>query len=42
MTQGAAVTKSFVIDAIDNKTRLVTLRGDAGTEIIYCGPGAAL
>ena len=39
VTQGAAVTESFVIDAIDRSARLVTLRGEDGlTETIFCGP----
>jgi hypothetical protein len=39
VTQGAAVTESFVIDAIDHSARLVTLRGEDGlTETIFCGP----
>ncbi len=39
VTQGGAVTESFVIDAIDRSARLVTLRGEDGlTETIFCGP----
>jgi len=39
VTQGAAVTETFVIDAIDHTERLVTLRDSKGeTETIYCGP----
>jgi hypothetical protein len=40
VTQGAVVTETFVIDAIDHGARLVTLRDPEGqTETIYCGPG---
>ena len=40
VTQGAAVTETFVIDAIDYTTRLVTLRDSEGiTQTIECGPG---
>jgi Cu/Ag efflux protein CusF len=39
VTQGAAVSESFVIDAIDYTARLVTLKDTKGeTETIYCGP----
>ena len=39
VTQGAAVTETFVIDAIDYSARLVTLRDTEGhTETILCGP----
>ena len=39
VTQSAAVSESFVIDAIDHSARLVTLRGEDGlTETIFCGP----
>jgi Cu/Ag efflux protein CusF len=39
VTQGAQVSESFVIDAIDHTARLVTLRDDKGeTETIFCGP----
>jgi Cu/Ag efflux protein CusF len=39
VTQGAQVSESFVIDAIDYSARLVTLRDAKGeTETIYCGP----
>jgi hypothetical protein len=39
VTQGAAVTETFTIDAIDFAERLVTLRDAEGhTETIFCGP----
>lgn len=39
VTQGASVTETFVIDAIDYSTRTVTLRDSDGlTESIVCGP----
>jgi Cu/Ag efflux protein CusF len=39
VSQSAAVTESFVIDAIDHSARIVTLRGEDGTtEDIFCGP----
>ena len=39
VSQSAAVSESFVIDAIDTSARLVTLRGEDGlTETIFCGP----
>jgi Cu/Ag efflux protein CusF len=39
VTQGAQITETFTIDAIDYKSRLVTLRDAKGeTETIYCGP----
>jgi hypothetical protein len=39
VTQGAAVTETFTIDAIDFAERLVTLRDKEGnTETIFCGP----
>jgi ribosomal protein S17 len=39
VTQGAAVSETFVIDAIDYTSRLVTLKDTKGeTETIYCGP----
>lgn len=39
ISQGAAVSRTFVIDAIDHSTRLVTLRDtDGSTATIYCGP----
>jgi Cu/Ag efflux protein CusF len=39
LTQGAAVTETFVIDAIDHSNRMVTLKDSEGnTETIYCGP----
>ncbi len=39
VSQSAAVSESFVIDAIDSSARLVTLRGEDGlTETIFCGP----
>ena len=39
VTQGAQVSETFVIDAIDYTARLVTLRDPQGeTETIYCGP----
>ncbi len=39
VTNAASVTKTFVIEAIDQAKRLVTLRDDAGiSETIECGP----
>ena len=39
VTKGAAISETFVIDAIDYKARLVTLRDtDGNSETIYCGP----
>jgi hypothetical protein len=39
VTQGAEISKSFVIDAIDYSLRLVTLRDAEGNvETILCGP----
>jgi Cu/Ag efflux protein CusF len=39
VTQGEAITKTFVIDAIDHSTRLVTLRDtDGNIEMILAGP----
>ncbi len=39
VTQGASVSETFTIDAIDYTSRLVTLRDVTGeTETIYCGP----
>lgn len=39
VSQGAVLTETFVIDAIDHSSRLVTLRDtDGNTETIYCGP----
>jgi Cu/Ag efflux protein CusF len=39
VSQAATVSKTFVIDAIDHSSRIVTLRDDAGeTETIVCGP----
>jgi hypothetical protein len=39
VTQGAEVSETFTIDAIDYTARLVTLRDAKGeTETIYCGP----
>jgi Cu/Ag efflux protein CusF len=39
VTQGAAVTETAVIQAIDHANRLVTLKGEDGTvETIYAGP----
>jgi hypothetical protein len=39
VSQGAAVSRTFVIDAIDHSSRLVTLRDtDGSTATIYCGP----
>ena len=39
VTQAAAVTQTFVIDAIDYSTRLVTLRDPEGqSQTIFCGP----
>jgi hypothetical protein len=39
VTQGAQVSETFTIDAVDYTARLVTLRDSAGeTETIYCGP----
>lgn len=39
VTQGASVSETFTIDAIDYKARMVTLRDAKGqTETIFCGP----
>jgi Cu/Ag efflux protein CusF len=39
VTKGAEVSETFTIDAIDQTTRLVTLRDSEGNvETIYCGP----
>ena len=39
VTQGEAVTETSVIQAIDSKARLVTLKNEDGTiDTIYCGP----
>jgi Cu/Ag efflux protein CusF len=39
VTQGAEVTETFVIEAIDYTSRLVTLRDSKGmSETMYCGP----
>jgi Cu/Ag efflux protein CusF len=39
VTQGAEVSKTFSIEAIDYSARLVTLKGPSGeTETILCGP----
>lgn len=39
VSEGASVTETFTIDAIDYSSRLVTLRDAKGeTETIYCGP----
>jgi Cu/Ag efflux protein CusF len=39
VTQGAEVSKTFTIEAIDYSSRLVTLKGTGGeTETIFCGP----
>ena len=39
VTQGAAVTETFTIDAIDHSSRIVTLRDkDGNIDEIYCGP----
>jgi ribosomal protein S17 len=39
VTQGAQVSETFTIDAIDYTSRLVTLKDSTGeTETIYCGP----
>jgi Cu/Ag efflux protein CusF len=39
VTQGAAVTETLVIQAIDSTARLVTLKSEDGTtDTIYCGP----
>ena len=39
VTHGAEVTETFVIEAIDHSTRLVTLKDSAGlSETMYCGP----
>ena len=39
VTQGAVVTETFVIEAIDYSGRLVTLRAsDGNSETIYCAP----
>jgi hypothetical protein len=39
VTQGAEVSKTFSIEAIDYSARLVTLKGPGGeTETILCGP----
>jgi Cu/Ag efflux protein CusF len=40
VTQGAAISETFVIDAIDYANRLVTLRDSSGvSQTIECGPG---
>ena len=39
VTQGAAVTETFTIDAIDHTSRIVTLRDKEGNiDEIFCGP----
>jgi Copper binding periplasmic protein CusF len=39
VTQAAAVTETFVIDAIDHTNRLLTLRDEKGEyETLFCGP----
>ena len=39
VTQGAQVSKTFTIEAIDSSARLVTLKDSKGEmETIYCGP----
>ena len=39
VTQGVAVTETFVIEAIDTATRTVTLRdSDGNVESVVCGP----
>jgi Cu/Ag efflux protein CusF len=39
VSQAAAVSRTFVINAIDHSSRLVTLRDtDGSTATIYCGP----
>ena len=39
VTQGAAVTETFTIDAIDHSRRIVTLRDKEGNiDEIFCGP----
>jgi Cu/Ag efflux protein CusF len=39
VTEAATVSETFVIDAIDYASRLVTLRdADGNTDTIYCGP----
>jgi hypothetical protein len=39
VTQGAQISETFTIEAIDHSARLVTLKDAAGeTETIYCGP----
>jgi Cu/Ag efflux protein CusF len=40
ISESATISKTFVIDAIDHSSRLVTLRDtDGNTETIHCGPG---
>ena len=40
VTKGAELSETFTIDAIDQTSRLVTLRDAEGNlETIYCGPG---
>ncbi len=39
VTQGAAISETFTIEAIDHSSRIVSLRDKDGTiEDIYCGP----
>ena len=39
VTQGAAVTETFTIEAIDHKARIVTLKDKEGNlEDVFCGP----
>jgi Cu/Ag efflux protein CusF len=39
VTQGAAITETFTIEAIDHSSRIVTLKDKEGNlEDVYCGP----